>query len=156
MRVQYLASLSGLRIQHCCKLWHRPQMRLRPGVAVAVVWTSSCISNLPPSLETSTSHRCGHKKKERKKKKDFSVFGSCMEMLTKPFLKAPNILYSYKIPSSPTLFWMYFKRFKKKMLNDLQKRLQETWTVEKAQISNWVLLEGLKLLKVGASILSTF
>lgn len=53
-------------------------------------------------------------------------------------------------------FCLYFKRFKKKMLNDLQKRLQETWTVEKAQISNWVLLEGLKLLKVGASILNTF
>ena len=32
-----LALLSGLRIQRCCELWCRLQMRLRSGVAVAVV-----------------------------------------------------------------------------------------------------------------------
>ena len=32
-----LASLSGLRIQHCCELWCKSQTRLRSGVAVAVV-----------------------------------------------------------------------------------------------------------------------
>ena len=31
-----LASLSGLRIQHCSKFWCRSQMRLGSGVAVAV------------------------------------------------------------------------------------------------------------------------
>ena len=31
-----LASLSGLRIQHCHKLWCRLQTQLRSGVAVAV------------------------------------------------------------------------------------------------------------------------
>ena len=37
MRVQSLALLSGLRIQHCCELWCRSQMWLRSGIAVAVV-----------------------------------------------------------------------------------------------------------------------
>ena len=37
MWVQPLASLTGLRIQHCCDLWHRLQMQLRSHVAVAVV-----------------------------------------------------------------------------------------------------------------------
>ena len=37
MRVQSLASLSGLRIQHCCELWYRSQMQLRSHIAVAVV-----------------------------------------------------------------------------------------------------------------------
>ena len=37
MWVQSLASLSGLRIWHCCKLWHRSQMQLGSGVALAVV-----------------------------------------------------------------------------------------------------------------------
>ena len=34
--VRFLASLSGLRIQWCCKLWHRSQMQLGSGVAMAV------------------------------------------------------------------------------------------------------------------------
>ena len=32
-----IPGVSGLRIQHCQKLWHRSKMRLRSGVAVAVV-----------------------------------------------------------------------------------------------------------------------
>ena len=36
-RVRFLASLSGLRIQHCRKLWCRSQTRLRCHVTVAVV-----------------------------------------------------------------------------------------------------------------------
>ena len=35
--VRSLASLSGLRIRHCHELWCMSQMRLRFGVAVAVV-----------------------------------------------------------------------------------------------------------------------
>ena len=31
-----LASLSGLRTQHCCELWYRSQARLGAGIAVAV------------------------------------------------------------------------------------------------------------------------
>ena len=36
MRVQSLASRSGLRVRHCCELWCRSQMQLGSGVAVAV------------------------------------------------------------------------------------------------------------------------
>ena len=36
LRVQSLASLSGLRIRRCHELWCRSQTWLRPGVAVAV------------------------------------------------------------------------------------------------------------------------
>ena len=37
MWVRSLASLSGLRIQHCHELWCRFQTRLRSSIAVAVV-----------------------------------------------------------------------------------------------------------------------
>ena len=36
LRVQSLASLSGLRIRHCRELWCRSQTQLGSGVAVAV------------------------------------------------------------------------------------------------------------------------
>ena len=45
LQVQSLASLSGLRIQHCCELWCRSQTRLGSGAAAAVVWAGSCSSN---------------------------------------------------------------------------------------------------------------
>ena len=61
-RVQSLASISGLRIWHCHKLWHRSWMRLGSGIAVAVVSAGSCSSDSTPSLEISTCHRCGPKK----------------------------------------------------------------------------------------------
>ena len=69
MQVQFLASLSGLRIQHCQKLWCRSQMRLRSGIAVAVVEAGSCSSNSTPSLGTFICYRCSTKKKKKKKKK---------------------------------------------------------------------------------------
>ena len=37
LRVQFLASLSGLRIWRCCELWCRLQMQLGYGIAVAAV-----------------------------------------------------------------------------------------------------------------------
>ena len=37
LQVQSLALLSELSIQRCYELWYRSQMRLRSGVAVAVV-----------------------------------------------------------------------------------------------------------------------
>ena len=50
--VRFLASLSGLRIQHCCE---RSQMWFGSGavVAVAVAVAGSCSSNSTPSLGTS-------------------------------------------------------------------------------------------------------
>ena len=43
MQVGSLALLSGLRIWHCCELWHRSQVQLRSAVAVAVVWASDLV-----------------------------------------------------------------------------------------------------------------
>ena len=52
MRTQVwsLASLSGLRIQHCLELWCRLQMWPRSGVAVAVVQASNYSFNSTSSL----------------------------------------------------------------------------------------------------------
>ena len=61
IRVQYLASLSGLRIQHCYELWCRSQMLLGSGVDVAVAQASSCSSNLTPNLGASIYCKCGPK-----------------------------------------------------------------------------------------------
>ena len=72
MRVRSLASLSGLRIHHCCELWCRSQMQLRSRVAVAVVQAGSCSSDSTPSLGTSICCRCGPKKAKSKSKMCFS------------------------------------------------------------------------------------
>ena len=45
LRVQALASLSGLRIWHCRELWCRSQTQLGSGVTVALVEASSCGSD---------------------------------------------------------------------------------------------------------------
>ena len=71
MRVQSLASLSGLRDYRCHELQYRSQIRFGSGMAVAQA--SGYGSNLTPSLETSIYHGCSpkktKKKRERKKKK---------------------------------------------------------------------------------------
>ena len=64
--VQFLASLRGLRIWCCHKLWHRLQMWFESGVAVAVVQASNCSSDSTPSLGTSICYRCSCKKKKKK------------------------------------------------------------------------------------------
>ena len=69
MQVQSLASLSGLRIQCCCKLQHRSQMWFVSSVAVAVLWASSYHSNLTPSLGTFICCRCSPKKKKNNKER---------------------------------------------------------------------------------------
>ena len=66
MRVRSLVSLSGLRIQRCCKLLHRLQMQLGYHVAVAVVSAGSCSSYMTPSLGTSICHGRGPKKTKKK------------------------------------------------------------------------------------------
>ena len=48
MLAQYLASLSGLRIQHCSQLWCRSQTRLESQVAVAVAQAGTRSSNFRP------------------------------------------------------------------------------------------------------------
>ena len=69
MRVQSLASLSGLGIWCCHELWFSSQMRLGSCIAVAVAQAGSCSSNSTPSLGTSICHQCSPKTKTKKKKK---------------------------------------------------------------------------------------
>ena len=63
-----LASLSGLRIQHCCELWCRKQMWLRSDVAVAMA--NSYSSDSTPNLGTSKCCGCGPKNRRKKKKEE--------------------------------------------------------------------------------------
>ena len=72
MQVQSLASLSGLRIQHCHKLQHRSQMRLGSGIAVAVVKAGGCSSESTPSGGTSVS--TGEVLKRKKKVISFILY----------------------------------------------------------------------------------
>ena len=67
MQVQSLASLNGLRIQHCHELWCRLQAWL--GSRMAVGWASSCSSESPPTLGTSICCRCSPKKTKKKEKR---------------------------------------------------------------------------------------
>ena len=67
LRVQSLASLSGLRIPSCCELWYSLQTWLGSDVAVAVAVASSCSSDSTPSLGISIC--CALKKKKKKKGK---------------------------------------------------------------------------------------
>ena len=67
-QVRSLASLSGLRIWHCCELWCRSQTRLGFFIAAAVAWASGYSSDSTPSLGTSICHRCGPKKDPPPKK----------------------------------------------------------------------------------------
>ena len=61
LRVLFLASLSGLRIPCCHKLWHRSQMQLRYSVAVAVAQAEASAPIQPPSLGTSICCECSPK-----------------------------------------------------------------------------------------------
>ena len=65
-QVQSLASLSGLRVQHCCDLWCSLQTWLRSGIAVAVVWVSGYSSDSTSALGTSICW--GWPEKDQKKK----------------------------------------------------------------------------------------
>jgi len=69
LRVGSLASLRGLRIQHCRELWCRLKTQLRSGVAVAVVEAGSNSSNSTPSLRTSIGHGYSPEKDKKTKKK---------------------------------------------------------------------------------------
>ena len=62
MQVRSLALLSGLKIQHYCKLQCRAWTWLGSGVTIAVVKAGSCSSDSTPSLGTSICHRYGTEK----------------------------------------------------------------------------------------------
>ena len=68
-QVRSLASLSGLRVQHCSELWCRSQTRFGSGVAVAVVEASRYSSNSAPSLGTSIGVGAALKRQQANKNK---------------------------------------------------------------------------------------
>ena len=70
MRVQSLASLSRLRIQHCRELWCRLQMRLGSSIAVAVAVAVVLIQPLAWELPYGALAALNSKEKRKKKKKE--------------------------------------------------------------------------------------
>ena len=69
MQVRSLASFSGLRIQHCCRLWWRSQIWLRSVIAVAAAQAGSCSFNSTTSPGTFICCGCSPNKRGEKKKK---------------------------------------------------------------------------------------
>ena len=72
-QVPSLASLTGLRIQHCCELWCRSKMRLGSGVAVALVLASGYSSDWTPQPGNLYMPQVQPYKAKKKKKKKCSV-----------------------------------------------------------------------------------
>ena len=64
LRVQSLAFLSGLRIQHCCELWCRWQMWLGSGVAVAATALIRPLAWKPPYAMGAPLEKAKRPKKE--------------------------------------------------------------------------------------------
>ena len=62
LKVQSLASLSGLKIRHCCELWCRLQTRLGSRVAVALAQACGYSSDQTPSLGISIRRGWGPQK----------------------------------------------------------------------------------------------
>ena len=86
-----MALLSGLRNQCCCKLWHRLQVQLGSLVAVAVIGPSTC-------------HRCGSKKKRKKKNMGLQPHTLWM--------KLTNMILSGKIQIPYDCFPLYLRQVK--------------------------------------------
>ena len=80
MQVQTLASLSGLRIWHCCDLRYRLQTWLRSGTAMLA---SSCSSDSTPSLGTSICRGFSPKKDKTKTKTNPTNFGASKDTIKK-------------------------------------------------------------------------
>ena len=78
-----MASLSGLRIHHCCELQCRLQLQLRSHIAVAVAMAvaSSCSSDLIPSLGIPIYHSTALKSKKKKKNQKERERGSTLSRI---------------------------------------------------------------------------
>ena len=106
MQVRSLASPSGLRIQGCCKLFHRSQMRLISSVAVAVVQVSAAALNQPLAPGTSICHRCGRKKKKKNNNCSFPSWVYLLWALLKTTTKQGSHPYG-RIKVYPFLYFLF-------------------------------------------------
>ena len=70
MWVQTLASLCGLRIQHCSKLQRRSQKQFRSGIAVTVTQASAAALIRPLAQELPYANGAAVKRKELKQVHD--------------------------------------------------------------------------------------
>ena len=126
MWVRSLASLSELRIRHCCTLQCRLQMWLGSWVAVAVAQAGSCRSDSTPSLGTSTCCTGAPPKKKRKKEKMSFIMSlpsqrkmkntSVSSFLRQPSLHQPNpypICLHFSSNPSPSLTLCAWRTWRK-------------------------------------------
>ena len=83
MLVQSLATISGLRMQHCFRVYQTSKMCLRTNVVMAVAQANTWSSDLTPSSGTSIC-QCGCEKKKRERKRDdlivclLAIFRACL------------------------------------------------------------------------------
>ena len=75
MWIQSLASLSGLRIWHYCKLQFKSQMWLRSGVALAVAWAIATAPIQPLAWEFPYAADVAIRRKQRKEGREKKVNG---------------------------------------------------------------------------------
>ena len=75
--VPSLASLGGLRTQHCPELWYRLHTRLGSGLAVAVAWAGGCnsIPTLAQEFPYATGTAIKSQNKQTKMNGDTNVMG---------------------------------------------------------------------------------
>ena len=85
MQVRSLASLSGLRAQHCCGCGIGWQLQLRS----------------TPRLGTSICHWCGLKKKKKKKKENSDLRPLRHYLVQKAFEEIPLVVKELVPPSPP-------------------------------------------------------
>ena len=91
-----LASPIGLRVWRFCGQWCRSQMRIRPGIAVAVAVAGGYSSDSTPSLGTSMCHQCSSKKtknKTKNKQTKKKTAQDCVCVQTKMFTEWGNMFW---------------------------------------------------------------
>ena len=98
MRVRSLASLSGLRIQHCPELWCRSQVRLM-GPTLLGLWCSPAAAAPIPPLAWEPLYAVGvalkkskKKKKKKKRQKKENDLAQCYELNCAPSLLQVEVL----------------------------------------------------------------
>ena len=133
MWVWHLASLSGLRIHHCCRLQCRLQMP--PGSCVAVVQAGSFSSDWITSLRTFIYHRCSPKETQTKNKKIKKINDSfpqaswvvCSNTPIEAVLRALTLSFlpknKHNTPGCTVNYLFINLNFKKNIINHMQSQI---------------------------------